>query len=341
MLLTVTVAALGGALFWLLQVPLPWMLGAMAATGALAWRERATVPAPLRPAALIALGLGLGQTFTAPVMAALALSFGWLLLAALLSILGGALTSRLFARIAGTDAATGYYASVPGGVVVMAILAQRAGVSVPAVTLAQTIRVMIVVALVPPLITWLAPRGGAATAAFLAERPEVHLWGLLALLPVGFLTGLLAERVGLANPWMLGPCCLMIALSMAGILPSGVPLWMVDAAQVGLGMALGSRISRSFILSARRLAVASAVTTVLLVAVMAVMAIGYALVSGLPIGAVLLGMSPGGMPEMTITAKALELGVPLVLGFHLVRMLVCNLTVAPIWRLAVRLRLAT
>jgi uncharacterized membrane protein AbrB (regulator of aidB expression) len=51
-------------------------------------------------------------------------------------------------------------------------------------------------------------------------------------------------------------------------------------------------------------------------------------------------MSPGGMPEMTITAKALEVGVPLVLGFHLVRTLVCNLFVVPIWRLLVRLRLA-
>ncbi len=340
MLLTVAVATLGGAVFWLLQVPLAWMLGSMAATGLLTWHERATVPPPLRPAALIMLGLGLGQTFTAPVMAALALSFGWLVLAGLLSIVAGALTSRLFARIAGTDAATGYYASVPGGVVVMAILAGRAGVSVPAVTLAQTIRVMIVVVLVPPLITWLAPRGGAATAAFLADRPEVHLAGLAALLPGGLLAGLLAGRVGLANPWMLGPCCLMIALSTAGMLPSGVPMWMVDAAQVGLGMALGNRISRSFLLSARRLAVASAVTTLLLVALMAAMAVGYALVSGLPLGAVLLGMSPGGMPEMTITAKALELGVPLVLGFHLVRMLVCNLTVAPIWRLAVRLGLA-
>jgi uncharacterized membrane protein AbrB (regulator of aidB expression) len=79
---------------------------------------------------------------------------------------------------------------------------------------------------------------------------------------------------------------------------------------------------------------------VLLVVLMAVLAVPFGLLTGLPVSAVLLGMSPGGMPEMTVTAKALELGVPLVLGFHLVRMLICNLTVAPIWRLAVRFGLA-
>jgi membrane AbrB-like protein len=336
-LLTAAAAAAGGALFALLGVPLAWMLGAMAATGALAWHDRAAVWQPTRPAALILLGLGLGQTFTAPVMAAIALALPWLVLAAVLSVLAGALSARIFARMAGTDAETGYYASVPGGVILMVVLAQRAGVSVPAVSLAQTIRVLIVVVLVPPLVTWLAPRGGAG--AFLAERPEVHLWGLALLVPAGAAVALAVARTGMANPWMLGPCAMVIALSAFGALPSGVPVPMVDAAQVGMGMALGQRLSRRFLLSSRRLAVASAVTTLVLVAMMAAMAAGMAAVSGLPVSATVLGMAPGGMPEMTITAKALEMGVPLVLGFHLVRTTLCNFLVGPGWRLAVRLGL--
>ena len=337
-LLTALLATAGGALFWLLQIPLAWMLGAMAATGALAWTERAAVWRPTRPAALILLGLGLGQTFTAPVMAAVGLALPWLVAAAVLSVVVGAAATALFARMAGTDAETGYYASVPGGVVLMAVLAQRAGVSVPAVTLAQTIRVMLVVVIVPPLVTWLAPRGGAG--AFLTERPEVWLPGLALMVAGGVGVALLVARTGLANPWMLGPCGFVIAVSAVGVLPSGVPVWMVDAAQVGMGMALGQRMSRRFLLSSRRLALASVATTLLLVAVMAVLAVGMAWVSGLPVGAAQLGMAPGGMPEMTITAKALELGVPLVLGFHLVRTLLCNLFVMPAWRLAVRVGLA-
>jgi membrane AbrB-like protein len=337
-LVTLVAATLGGALFKWLGIPLPWMLGAMTATGLLAWHERAHVLKPMRPAALILLGLGLGQTFTPAVMAAVVLALPWLLGAALLSILVGVLVARLFARWAGTDAETGYYAAVPGGVILMAVLAQRAGVSVPSVTLAHTIRVMLVVALVPPLVGWLAPLGTAG--AFLAGRPEVHGAGLVALLVGGLGVALAARRAGMANPWMLGPCGMMILLAALDILPSGVPGWMVDAAQVGMGMALGQRMTRRFLLSSRRLALASVAMSLLLMAVMAVLAVGLSLASGLPVAEVALGMSPGGMPEMTVTAKALALGVPLVLGFHIVRTLLCNFAVAPIWRVMVRLGLA-
>lgn len=336
-LVTLLAATAGGALFSWLGVPLAWMLGAMAATGALAWNGRAHVVKPMRPAALILLGLGLGQTFTPQVMAAVGLALPWLVGAAILSILVGVLVARLFARWAGTDAETGYYASVPGGVVVMAVLAQRAGVSVPVVTLVHTIRVMLVVALVPPLVTWFAPRGGASL--FVADWPAVQGSGLALLLAMGLGVALAAKRAGMANPWMLGPCVMVILLSWSGLLPSGVPGWMVDAAQVGMGMALGQRMTRSFLLSSRRLALASVAMTVVLIAVMAGIGLALTWFSGLPVAEMMLAMSPGGMPEMTVTAKALALGVPLVLGFHITRTLLCNFAVAPIWRAMVRLRL--
>jgi uncharacterized membrane protein AbrB (regulator of aidB expression) len=98
-------------------------------------------------------------------------------------------------------------------------------------------------------------------------------------------------------------------------------------------------MNRRFLLSARRLALASVGSTLLLSALLAALAAGLGLVSGLPLTACVLGMAPGGMPEMTITAKALDLAVPLVLGFHLVRTVACNLAVGPIWTLLARLRL--
>ncbi len=336
-LLTLLAATAGGALFKLIGIPLAWMLGAMAATGALAWHERAAVWEPTRPAALILLGLGLGQTFTPSVMQALALALPWLALAAFVAMVVGALTARIFSHVAGTDGRTSYYAAVPGGVILMAVLAQRAGVSVPAVTLAQTIRVMVVVVLVPPLVTWFAPHGGAE--AFLPERPEVQLGGLVAMLAAGTAAAFAVRRTGLANPWMFGPCLLVVALSAFGILPSGVPGWMVDMAQVGMGLTLGARISRRFLLSSRRLAIAAAVNTVLLSVLLGALGLALGWVSGLPLAAALLGMAPGGMPEMTITAKALEVGVPLVLGFHLTRTFLCNLFIEPLWRGMARLGL--
>jgi uncharacterized membrane protein AbrB (regulator of aidB expression) len=106
-----------------------------------------------------------------------------------------------------------------------------------------------------------------------------------------------------------------------------------------MGASLGQRLNRSFILSSRRLALASVGSTLMLSALLAMLAVGLAQISGLPLTAFILGMAPGGMPEMTITAKALDMAVPLVLSFHLVRTLACNVLVDPIWRMAVRIGL--
>ena len=82
-------AALGGGLMHLLHVPLAWMIGAMTATAALAWHRPVAVPGWARPAGLIFLGLGLGSTFTGPVLAAVTAALPVMLGCGVLAILSG------------------------------------------------------------------------------------------------------------------------------------------------------------------------------------------------------------------------------------------------------------
>jgi hypothetical protein len=46
----------------------------------------------------------------------------------------------------------------------------------------------------------------------------------------------------------------------------------------------------------------------------------------------LLGTSPGGIAEMAITAKVLQLGVPVVTAFQVCRLVAVLLLVNPLWR---------
>ncbi|MCB4822345.1 AbrB family transcriptional regulator [Roseicella aerolata] len=335
--LTACTAALGGALLTLLQVPLAWMIGAMVATAALAWHRPVAVPGWARPAGLVFLGLGLGATFSGPVLAAVTGALPVLLASGVIAIASGFLVARLFTRLAGTDPQTGFFCAVPGGVIVMAMLAQEAGKSVATVTLAQTMRVLVVVLSFPPLLGWLAPHGDVS--AFMAPRQPLWWPGLLGMAAAGLLLAFPLRKAGLANPWMLGPCGLAIALAATGHLPSGVPVPLVDAAQVAMGASLGTRLTRSFLLSSRRLAVAAVISAAVLSLLLAAIAWAIAWAAGLPVPALILGMAPGGMPEMALTAKALELAVPLVLGFHLTRTVLCNLLVGPLHRIGLRLGL--
>ena len=112
-----------------------------------------------------------------------------------------------------------------------------------------------------------------------------------------------------------------------------------NAAQVAMGATLGARMTRDFVLGSRRLALAALFSALGLSVLLTVVAVALGRLAGLPVTAVVLGMAPGGMPEMAVTAKALDLAVPLVLTFHLTRTILCNLLVGPIWRAALALRL--
>ena len=46
----------------------------------------------------------------------------------------------------------------------------------------------------------------------------------------------------------------------------------------------------------------------------------------------ILATAPGGIAEMSLTAKTLELGVPIVTAFHVSRMAVLVLTIGPLFR---------
>jgi uncharacterized membrane protein AbrB (regulator of aidB expression) len=49
-------------------------------------------------------------------------------------------------------------------------------------------------------------------------------------------------------------------------------------------------------------------------------------------------MSPGGIAEMSLTAKTLQLGVPIVTAFHVMRLSALVLTIGPLYRLVQRVR---
>jgi uncharacterized membrane protein AbrB (regulator of aidB expression) len=63
---------------------------------------------------------------------------------------------------------------------------------------------------------------------------------------------------------------------------------------------------------------------------------------GLPISTMLISTAPGGLAEMTILAQALGISVPLVVAFHIFRVLIINMGTPHIFQaglwIAARLR---
>lgn len=100
-----------------------------------------------------------------------------------------------------------------------------------------------------------------------------------------------------------------------------------------LGCALGSRFEGGFPKSMARYAGAVFVSVLLAIALAAGSAFALAWLSGIPAPALVLATAPGGIAEMCIMAKVLQLGVPLVTAAHVMRVIVLVAITAPVFRL--------
>ena len=93
---------------------------------------------------------------------------------------------------------------------------------------------------------------------------------------------------------------------------------------------MGMRFRREIVLTLRSTILSTLSVTVALL----LLALGIALVLqtcfGFDFATALLAVAPGGVAEMSLTAAALGVGVPAVIAFHLVRVLMIVLLSAPL-----------
>lgn len=332
--LTLAVGLVSGALASRLAIPLPWMIGPLFVVAVLRIRGAGLTPLPGgRQAGQWAIGTALGLYFTPDVLRLI--SELWPLVVALAggSLLVGVCCARLTERVAGVDRSTAFFASLPGGASEMAVLAERLGGAVDRIAAAHAIRVMLVVAVVPIGLTL---SGAHGTDLFVPPVSRVDPLGLPLLIAASLAgAGALAlARIG--NAWVLGPLLGAGLITALGIDLSALPEWAVNGGQVLIGIALGCRFSPEFFRAAPRFLASAVVSALFGILLSALLALAATSLSPAPFATLLLAAAPGGVAEMCITAKVLQLGVPLVTVCHALRVIVLTLSAPTLHRLVVR-----
>ena len=322
-----------------LHTPLPWMLGPLVATSVLSMAGAPTESwGPLRNGGQWAIGAALGLYFT-PEVSALVGSLWWAIIlgiawALLLGWGFGAWLYRLHApRMHGVPASmlrsTSYFAGAIGAASEMTLLSERENARTDLVAASHSLRLLIVTITIPFALQW----SGLQGLDILIPTVRDVSWPGLALLAL--LTGagaLVMDRLGRANPWFMGAMLVSMAVTMAGLHLSAVPQAVVNAAQLVIGVSLGVRFRAEFLHTAPRWLASVAVGTFGLMGICAAFAAVLAWATGLPWVTLLLGTSPGGITEMAITAKVLQLGVPVVTAFQVCRLIAVLMLVGPMFR---------
>ncbi|HJV00911.1 MAG TPA: AbrB family transcriptional regulator [Burkholderiaceae bacterium] len=333
------VSLAGAALCLWLDTPLPWMIGPLFATAMLrlAGRDLRT-PVRAREAGQWAIGTALGLYFTAPVLLALSNYAPLIALAVGFTLALGWGGGYLLHKMARTDRTTAFFAMAAGGASEMAVQGERHGASVERVAAAHSLRVMLVVAVIPFTVRWWGSHGLAlGDDVYHPGAAEVHIGGLLLLVVLTSVAALLCKRTGMPNAWVIGPLLAAMALTAGGMHLSRLPEWMIRGGQLFIGASLGCRFSPAFLRAAPRFLASVAACNLASMALAAGFGLLLARGAGIHPGTAILATSPGGIAEMALTAKTLRLGVPIVTAFHVARMVVLVLTIGPLFRLIRRL----
>jgi uncharacterized protein len=187
-----------------------------------------------------------------------------------------------------------------------------------------------VVLIVPALFTCGLPTVAAPPAA-----PVSWPW-LAVLLPAGGLLALLWKRLGQPNPWMLGPLTACALASVAFDLHIGLPGWAGALGQWLIGCSLACHFDRPFFRSAPAFLLRILLFTLLAMLVAAALGGALGWLTALDEVSLMLGMMPGGITELCLTAEALQLSVALVTAVQVLRLFLVMFLAEPLFRLWLR-----
>jgi membrane AbrB-like protein len=325
---TPLIGIIGGILASYAHWPLPWMVGSLVAVILVKccgpW-QIAPLPGG-RKAGQWVVGLGIGLHFNAAVIEQI-LNYS-------IPIVAGAIITTMVSAIAvwlmrssGHDRATAFFSSMPGGAAEMVNLGQRNGALLSQVAAAQSLRVVIVVLTVPAAFKFFMGEGVAV-----ASHSEVSYYWLLVLFPLGGVAGWLLQYMRQPNPWMFGSIFVSACASVWFDLHLALPTGASQFGQLMIGSSLGCFFERSFFRDAPGFLARSFLSTCLMIIIAGAAAAGLGWLTWLDFRSLTLGMMPGGIAEMSLTAETLQLSVPLVTAMQTLRLVLVLFLAEPLFR---------
>lgn len=308
--------------------PLPWMVGSLLAiilVRCLTPWQLSEIPGGRKCGQWI-IGIGIGLHFTPAVVEQVASNFGLIFCGALITSVSSVVGIWLLRRT-GEDRATAFFSSMPGGSGEMVNLGARNGAVLSQVAAAQSLRVLAVVLCVPALFKYLLGDGVVLTHAGSVS------WGWLALIcPVGIVAAWLWQRLKQPNPWLFGPLLVAAIASVGANLQIALPDGASQMGQWLIGSGLGCHFNRAFFRRAPSFLGRTLIATALSMLIAAVAAWVLSQLTQLDLRSLTLGMIPGGIAEMSLTAETLQLSVPLVTALQVMRLLFVLFLAEPLFR---------
>ncbi|MGB3759832.1 MAG: AbrB family transcriptional regulator [Rivularia sp. (in: cyanobacteria)] len=323
------VGIIAGLVFNWLQIPVGWLLGSM--IGGIVYSAIQGNPQPL-PKIFITVGKAFVALYTAA-------RFSWdtinvaatyavpLLLCVLIS---GALSlfhGYLLSRLSGIDRVTGLVAFIPGAASSIVPIAEEMGADAVAVAVFQSIRLLMVVLLIPSAAGFFFPvdlnNSVTIAIAITTNNPLIPMWLSLIVLAGCCIVGIWGgNRLALPASGFLGTFLIGLAVFWGSPYELQVPQWLFATGLLCVGLSIGVKFDLKTV---NKLLKAVLIEIVLVVSlILLCLGIGYEFHVFTHVDTItsLLGFTPGGLEAMVATVMQLGGDTGLVLAMQLTRMLI-------------------
>ena len=310
---TLVIGSAGGALFLWANLPGGLISGAMIAVGVAAIAGRPlSLPPILTQSVLLLLGISLGSLVSRQLLQHIGtypLTVGLLALATFCSTLGSSLYLQ---RMHGWDRTSAFLAASPGALSQITMLAMERGADVSAIAVVQTMRVIILTAALPLLLTVTGLAPSSPPAAAIAVASPLELAGLIA---AAIAVALLLRLMNFPASWMFGAMIGSSVLHGTGMVEGGLPPSLRGIALIGIGALIGTRFARmktSILLSHVNAALAS---FAIAIAISAAFVGVIVLSTHVGFADTIVAFAPGAMDAMLALALTLHID-PIFVGAH-------------------------
>ena len=327
MAICITIALVGGIIAAALNIPLPYMLGAIAASMAAAMigipveRPSMTIVTPMR----VTLGVLLGSTITPELLDRIGAVAGTIAAVPLFVIAAAVIGTLYYERVAGYSREEAYFCALPGGLHIMTLYAEERGIDIRRVALAHSLRITFVVILTTIVTSTVVDLPTVSVESATVHIYELTLKDAAVLAAIGLVGWLLGRATGLAGAFMVVPMLCTAIANILGLVSARPPVELVIAAQTILGANIGARFvgeKISVLTKAMRHAFGH---VSLMLCLAASFAFALNQVFNVPLLTGMLSFAPGGMSEIGLIALALGLDVGFVATVQLCRLMSINL----------------
>ncbi|WP_445492637.1 AbrB family transcriptional regulator [Niallia sp. 03133] len=331
-------AGLGGLIFYVCHLPLAWLLGPMIGTIIFCkiTKQSPKLPFSFRDAGLVSIGYSIGITFSKDTFMEMFRHLPSMLAMTLAMIAFSLILAYFTTKITHSNYKSTIAGSIPGGLTqMMALCTELKGIDLAVVTIIQVSRIISVVMLVPFLVYSPLLHGKVQNGTVIVQASHSFHWSILLFLLLALIGSLVVKKCKFPTPYMIGSMLAIAALVLTGLHVPALPVGIISASQILIGIDLGLRIKLGEIENKAVFSTVAIASSILLVAFS--LLLGIILINmehNVSIITAFIGLAPGGMAEMAVLGQAVNGELTIITTYQLFRLLFILFCVPPLMKWA-------